>query len=71
MFWAAETFLLPAGRAFAAKSWTSAIHNQDKGGRPLITGVGPHILGDPFGAVNMRNSDRLEPKGAHGIGRQS
>ncbi len=33
--WVAETFLLPAGGAFAAKSWTSAVHDQDKGRRPL------------------------------------
>ncbi len=42
--WAAETSLLPAGVAFAATSWTSAIHNHDKGRRPLVTGVGPLIL---------------------------
>jgi ribonuclease HI len=60
--WAAETFLLPAGGAFAAKSWTSAIQDQDKGRRPLVTGVGPHILAGLLGVVKVRNDVHLEPK---------
>ncbi len=61
--WAAETVLLPAGGAFAAKSWTSAIQDQDKGRRPLVTGVGPHILAGLLGVVKVRNAVHLEPKG--------
>ena len=60
--WAAETFLLPAGGIFAAKTWTSAIHDQDKDRRPLVTGVGPHILAGLLGVVKARNADHLQPK---------
>ncbi len=60
--WAAETFLLPAGGAFAAKYWTSAIQDQDKSRRPRVTGVGPHILAGLLGVVKVRNAVHLEPK---------
>ncbi len=48
---------------YAAKAWMSTIHDQDNGQRPLITGVGAHILAGLLGVVKVRNADRLQPKG--------
>jgi hypothetical protein len=59
---AAETFLLPAGGVYAAKSLTSTIHDQDKDRRPLVTGVGPHILAGLLGVFMVHNADHLQPK---------
>ncbi len=53
---------LTAGGAFAAKSWTTAIHDQDKDRRPLVTGFGPHILAGLLGAVKVRSAGHLQPK---------
>jgi hypothetical protein len=59
---AAETFFLPAGGAYAVKSWTTAIRDQDKDRRPLFTCVGPHILAEMLGVIKVRNADHLQPK---------
>jgi hypothetical protein len=55
--WAAQPFLLPAGGVYAAKSRTSAMHDQE-----ASRYWRPHILAGLLGVAKVRNADHLQPK---------
>ena len=49
--WAAQTFLIPVGGAYAAPGYTVAIQDQGKQRRALVGAVAPHILAGLLGVV--------------------